>query len=93
MKIYEIRDITDDEGFFIKGFFSDRQKAIDHVKSPNGYEICDEQDECVRLAVIEHELDAWDDKSVRILEVTFTRIFGEEDDDKWTMNVDMEKAA
>lgn len=96
MKIYEIRDITDEESFYIKGFFSDRQTAIDHVKNPDAYQISDDRDECVRLNVIEHELDKWEHEKgfgVVILEVTFTRTWGEDDDDKWTMSVDKEIAA
>jgi len=92
MKIYELRDITDDETYYTKGFFQEKETAFLEAKSDDAYQLSDDHDEYVRLAVYEWELDNWEIGLKKILEVSFTNDRdGEDDDKKWTSKVEFER--
>jgi len=96
MKIYEIRDISDDEMYFVKGFFSDKETAIKNASSDDSHDVSDNDEDWVRLAVYEYEVDAfpWDSEGKKVLEVLFTKEYQEDsDDDKWVKEITMNQAA
>jgi hypothetical protein len=57
MKVYEVRDISNDEIFFIYGFYSTKEKAVEVLNYLQG-DINDFGDDFVTSTVIEHELDS-----------------------------------
>ena len=92
MLIYEIRDTTDDESFYIKGFFATAEEAIEHVSGDDSYQLSDYYDnsDSATLEVYEWELGKWEHETgKRIFKISFTRDFvGESDEDVWKKSIE-----
>jgi len=56
MKIWEVRDTTDDEKYYTYGFYSTKKKAIDTLDTIQG-DINEYDEDFVDSCVVEHELD------------------------------------
>ena len=95
MKIYEVRDITDDESYYTKCFFLTPKEAIDSVMEL-GHTIADftEYGESVVIAVYEHEIGSWsheDSFGKQIFEVRFNEEHDEEkDENEWKSEITKE---
>lgn len=95
VKIYEIRDITDDESYYTKGFFTDKAKAIDLINCHDGYDLADDPSchDCVIMAVYEWETEMFEKGNKKIFEVIYSSSYQEtEDDCKWTHEVTFPKS-
>lgn len=96
MKIYEIRDITDDEQFFQHRFCETKEEAIlaiDECKQDISH-FADDNENAI-IAVFEHEVGVWDYQSgfaVKVYEKTFSKVFDDSDEDVyWKEEVTFEK--
>lgn len=93
MKIYEIRDISNDEVYHTKKYCGTAEEAIAELKSI-AEDISDEpkDQECVMGAVYEHELGVWDHEKGfgrRIFEIHHRSEYDEEKDDyKWVAHIE-----
>ena len=83
MKIYEIRDITDDEAYYTKKYCLTAEEAITELKKvKEDISESPEDGDCVIGAVFSHEIGVWDNQkgfSIKIFEMVFTNKY---DDDK-----------
>jgi len=96
MKIYEIRDVSNDESYFTQGYFSDKDNAILLASGDDSWNVADEPEDCVILAVFEIELDAhpWDEGHKKIFEMTFSKEWRDDSDDEcWKKEITFPKVS
>lgn len=91
MKVYEIRDVSNDETYFTKGFVATLIEAVD-LLGPDGYQFSDCDEDWVHMAVYEHEVGAFQEKdgfNRRMFEVHYTNKYLNEEDSEmsWTREV------
>lgn len=85
MKIYEVRDVTSDESYFTKGFFSSQEAAIAEISKADAWELAYEAEGCVILAVYEWTLDGWENDHHKVFEMTHSSEWDEAtDEEKWS---------
>jgi hypothetical protein len=85
VKIYEIRDITDEETYYTKKLCATADEAIADLKAEaQDISDCPENGDYVIGAVYEHELGKWSHEegfSKKIFEMQFENKYNEEKDD------------
>lgn len=59
MKVYELRDVSDSDMYFSKGYYSTAEEAIEKLNKTRE-DIAEVIDDCVIGAIYEHEIGKWE---------------------------------
>lgn len=78
-KIYEIRDASDEEMYFSRGYFSSLEKAKEQLTLDNINKIRSKYD--LKFEIHEHALNQLKDDSTAIFEINFDYCYDEEKDE------------
>jgi len=90
MKIYEIRDVSDEDTYYQKGFYSHLEIALTVCKI-DGWMLSDDCGDIVTLEIHEHELDKKDSDKM-VFKINWEKDY-REDDEEWKSEIEYEMKA